>query len=1140
MLLHGRESSFFYLSILLSGALVLSAAQVALALDSSDLNDTDNAIIQSETDNLRIEANRLFRLGEQAFQDDQYTEALAFYQQALNRYIAMGEDGLSRQGESWFNMAVTSRILGAYVEAQTAAEQALQLANNHSNVILAGESLNELGVIAYSRSEFSQALQWYEQALELSQSLNNRSLEARVLDNMGVVYRRQGQLDTGLRLHQQAEVIWDKDPPNAASVLNLNNIGIAYDVLGNYDQAIEYNQRALELSHALDNRFLEARILSSLGVTYGNLSDYLQALELYQQALAINQNIGILAEAGRSLNNIGSIYLDLGQYEQARFYYQDALALRLQLGDRIGESATLSNLGTLAASEGNYGEAITFYEQALAISRAIGDQVGESLTLIGRGSVATSQGQYLQALEYYDMALVIQEQTQDIQGQGRSLSSLGGVYYLLGEWEIALEKYEQALSLQQNLGDRTGVSATLNNIGQIYAVQESWDQALDYYQASLSIREEVGDRVGVASTLSNIGILYSQLNRLDEAITIFETVLAIRREVGDRAGEAGVLHNIALLQNISGQPELSLSSYYQALSLFQTMGELGGMRLTLSNMGALMAHQGQNELAILFYKESVNLTEQIRRDLTDLPSNLQLSYVETVADSYRSLASLLLQENRVLEAQQVLDLLRVQELDDYLNGVRSSTQAENSIDLRDPEREIRNRVIAGGYELAQLRDIPPSQLSDDQIQRLAQLDADQQAMNADFLGFLDSPEIQSFVAELDASQRDQDILARAEEFVNLQNNLRAIDQNVVLIYPLILSDRLELVLVTAFGAPARYPVSAGSAELNAAIVEFRQALDDPRSDPRAIAQQLYTWLIAPMENDLEVIGAETILYAPDGVLRYIPLAALHDGDQWLIENYRINHITAASLQNFTLRPSATPLILAAAFSEGAFDVQIGQRSFSFAGLPFAGVEVENLVAAFPDTTQFMNDRFSRSLVEPLMDSHTIVHLATHAAFVPGSPADSFILFGNGDRLSLQDIRDTWQGRFNRVELIVLSACETGVGDALGNGEEILGFGYLMQEAGASAAIASLWAVSDGGTQTLMDAFYANLNQQMTKAEALRQAQIALITGDLTASGVERGASIDVISTRTGLPIAVAETLSHPYYWAPFILIGNGL
>jgi CHAT domain-containing protein len=202
--------------------------------------------------------------------------------------------------------------------------------------------------------------------------------------------------------------------------------------------------------------------------------------------------------------------------------------------------------------------------------------------------------------------------------------------------------------------------------------------------------------------------------------------------------------------------------------------------------------------------------------------------------------------------------------------------------------------------------------------------------------------------------------------------------------------------------------------------------------------------------------------------------------------------------------------------------------------------VENLAAAFPDTTQFMNDRFSRSLVEPLMDSHTIVHLATHAAFVPGSPADSFILFGNGDRLSLQDIRDTWQGRFNRVELIVLSACETGVGDALGNGEEILGFGYLMQEAGASAAIASLWAVSDGGTQTLMDAFYSNLNQQMTKAEALRQAQIALITSDLTASGVERGASVEVISTRTGLPVSVASSLSHPYYWAPFILIGNGL
>jgi len=560
-------------------------------------------------------------------------------------------------------------------------------------------------------------------------------------------------------------------------------------------------------------------------------------------------------------------------------------------------------------------------------------------------------------------------------------------------------------------------------------------------------------------------------------------------------------------------------------------------------MGSLLSQQDQPELAIVFYKQSVNVRESIRAGIRGLSQEQQQSFTDTIAGSYRALADLLLQQNRILEAQRVLDLLRVQELDDYLNGVRSTAQTESGVTLRDPEQEISNRVIAVGYELAQLRDIPPSQLSDAQLQRLSELDTTQREMSTDFQGFLNSPEIQALVAQLDATQQEQDILARADEFINLQNNLRAIGQNAVMIYPLILEDRLELILVTPFSEPARYPVPVGSAELNAAIVEFRQALDDPTSDPRAIAQQLYQWLIAPMENDLEAIGAETILYAPDGALRYVPLAALHDGDQWLIENYRINYITAASLQNFTLRPSATPLILAAAFSEGAFEFQVGQRSFSFGGLPFAGAEVANLAATFPGTTQLINDRFSRNRVEPLMDSHTIVHLATHAAFVPGSPADSFILFGNGDRLTLAELDSPeWRGRFNNVELFVLSACETGVGDTLGNGAEILGFGYLMQEAGAAAAIASLWQVNDGGTQVLMDAFYAALNNGYSKAEALQRAQIALITSDQTVLAGVRGdtANYDITDLRTGQPLAQSTDLAHPYYWAPFILIGNGL
>ncbi|NET52606.1 MAG: CHAT domain-containing protein, partial [Merismopedia sp. SIO2A8] len=506
----------------------------------------------------------------------------------------------------------------------------------------------------------------------------------------------------------------------------------------------------------------------------------------------------------------------------------------------------------------------------------------------------------------------------------------------------------------------------------------------------------------------------------------------------------------------------------------------------------------------------------------------------------------------------------------YLQSVRSTSQTQSGIDLAAPETQISDRTILVGHKLADLQAIPFTELSDAQLDELEALQAEQQAIIEDFQGFIDSPEIQALIAQLSVEVRlpqgwqsqSQDMVAELDEFINLQNNLQAIDRNAVMIYPLILDDRLELVLVTPFSEPSRYPVEVDRATLNKAIVEFRQALTNPRSQPEASAHQLYQWLIEPMAADLEAIAAETILYAPDGVLRYVPLAALHDGEQWLTQQFAINHITAASLSDFAIADRSEPKVLAAAFSEGFHEVEVGDRTYPFNGLPFAGVEVNNLATLFADrATTFFDTDFSRHITELAMGSHNIVHLATHATFVQGSPSDSFILFGNGDIATLEDIK-SWEGRFNQVDLFVLSACETGLGtenlgsgnldgENLGNGEEILGFGYLMQQAGAKAAIASLWTVDDSGTQTLMDAFYVALNNGHTKTEALQRAQKALITGDESILAGdrrdnetgERGVTIELADTRDthpGQPLSQRRHLDHPYYWAPFILIGNGL
>jgi CHAT domain-containing protein len=350
---------------------------------------------------------------------------------------------------------------------------------------------------------------------------------------------------------------------------------------------------------------------------------------------------------------------------------------------------------------------------------------------------------------------------------------------------------------------------------------------------------------------------------------------------------------------------------------------------------------------------------------------------------------------------------------------------------------------------------------------------------------------------------------------------------------------VELVLVTP-SSLVRKTVAVERVKLNEAIANFRSELTNPLRNPIPNAQQLYQWLMQPLEDDLEQAKVNTILYAADGQLRYIPLAALHDGNQWLIQRFTLNHITAASLTNFNRNGTRPLQILAAAYSDPQlnYQFQVGKDQFNFNGLTFAGVEVETIAKEIPNTTTFFNKDFSLNNIEPRLDEHSIVHLATHAEFVSQSPHDSFILFGSGERVTLADI-DKW--KLPDVDLVVLSACQTAASGELGSGEEILGFGYQIQRTGAEAAIASLWAVDDGGTQSLMNAFYGVLQiGKLTKAEALRQAQIALITGDYQALGQERGIIAVQERIRDTLSPQVANRLNHPYYWAPFILIGNGL
>ncbi|MEO0409293.1 MAG: CHAT domain-containing protein, partial [Cyanobacteria bacterium P01_A01_bin.135] len=339
--------------------------------------------------------------------------------------------------------------------------------------------------------------------------------------------------------------------------------------------------------------------------------------------------------------------------------------------------------------------------------------------------------------------------------------------------------------------------------------------------------------------------------------------------------------------------------------------------------------------------------------------------------------------------------------------------------------------------------------------------------------------------------------------------------------------RLELILITADARPVHIQVpEATQAQVQTAAARLRRQVSIPSrvgtTAYQASAQQLHRWLIDPIEATLAAQGIDTLGIVTDAGLRSLPFAALYNGDSFLVERYAL-----------TLVPSLTLTYLEYQNLQQSDALLGGTSSFANqAPLPFVPLEL-NRIQALWDGERFQGENFTRkALREQVQQDYDIIHLATHGEFQPGNISNSYIQFSDG-RLAVDALQQLeWQPE--NIRLVTLSACQT----ALGNREAELGFAGLAVSAGAQTALASLWSVSDAATTGLMTNFYENLRTQSTKANALRDAQRAMIAGDLSLSST-LAAELD------NLPLSVDINLSeddvsfrHPYYWSAFTLVGS--
>ncbi|NJL01777.1 MAG: CHAT domain-containing protein [Spirulinaceae cyanobacterium SM2_1_0] len=380
-------------------------------------------------------------------------------------------------------------------------------------------------------------------------------------------------------------------------------------------------------------------------------------------------------------------------------------------------------------------------------------------------------------------------------------------------------------------------------------------------------------------------------------------------------------------------------------------------------------------------------------------------------------------------------------------------------------------------------------------------------------------------------QRDREDCDQEGAIAKLQGRLQQLAAETgtqpAAIYVFSRPQQLELILLHPTGSPSRHSIPAATPEvLHAQARELYTEIVDPTRRLTTAylpsAQQLDRWLIQPLEAELRQQGTDTLLFSLDRGLRSLPLAALHDGEQFLVERYRFSVIPSLELANLQHTDVSEANVLATGVSEFRHLMP----------LPAVPLELAAIAQQSANGKVLLNPDFTLDNLERQRQASkaTVVHLATHAEFLPGELG--VIEFWDRTVDLTEFAQLDWQNP--ELALLVLSACRTAVGDA----DAEYGFAGLALQAGVEAAQASLWYASDVGTLGLMSEFYAELRQTHLKAEALRRAQLSLLQGEIQLEAGDLTASFGDLPLPLELAGLSDRTFEHPYYWAGFTTIGN--
>jgi CHAT domain-containing protein len=1076
-------------------ALALLLASVATSLLQISVGAQTNPVQTAPAQNTPLTATQL---------PAQAQAQLAQFRTTLQSAIAARDahtaaKTLNQIGEFWVRFS-------NYANAQEAFNHAVEAARMGSDAEQGVDAVNGLGNVALAQHQPQQALEAYQRALQVATAQGVQGGRAVALNGLAMLANNQGKSAEALNLANQALAIRRSMGDRDGEAVILGEIATGYNAAGDWQKALDYAHQARDTYQAAGYHRGEAMALMGIGNILGGLRDK-KCQDDYEQALAIARQFNFPRIQAEALNKIGLVQNALGENQKALDSYNQALTLFQRMNMLDAAALTLSNIAGAWSELGEKQKALDFYNQALPMLRNADDR----------------------------------------SGQATVLNNLGLAYQSLGDREKAIDYYSQALPILIALNDRATEAITLDNMGGAYVEQGDKQKAINILNQALALQAGAANRRSEALARVNIGVAYYKLGELQKGIEFVKQGVEILRQVDDRQNEARAHTALA-------------KAYWDAKDNAKALAELN-LALPLANAvndplitapilyGMMMLHKAQPTLAVFYGKQAVNLVQQVRSNMQGLDKGLQSTFVSSRAIFYHDLADLLIDQGRLPEAEEIIDLMKQEQLKEFTRG--ENEEAARPASFSAEEQKLEDAYEAGTKDLianyaAWSALDAKKDLTDDEKTKLKVLEAQVEQGSRKFEDLLDHLDTVLQTVEKQKLDRARDDIPGLADLVS------KLDKDTVVLYTLVTEDRYRVIVIREDHALVERSSAIKSADLSRLVVQFVDLMSHPGDTKQLtdVASKLYTVLVAPIEPELAQAHAHTLVWELDDVLHYIPMAALYDpaAKKYLVEKYASAIITPTSVSMLDKSPDVKNASLLAMGLSGQYDEHFSPLKNVPAELGSIVHDPKVSASHGPvEGTEWLNNDFTAANLKEQLKSgkYQLVHLASHFdAQAGGDATKSFLLMagdesggGAGFHLTLDALRHDPGFHMSRVELLTFSACKTAVAAKATDGHEVDGLAGVGHKLGAKAVMASLWEVDDASTSKLMGDFYqrwAGSGAPIGKAEALRQAQLDLLLGKdrPQEGGVDRGFG------QAKSQQAPPEGYAHPYYWAPFVLMGN--